>query len=253
MITDSFINEKAMIEPSYNAFTGIELPVMIGVFNFQVIQKLKNEGLIEQIAEKVNGNIDRYYEFYRFKDTNIGVYQNMVGAPVASSLLEAITHLFHTKKFIVYGSCGCLVDIPEGDLIIPTDAYRDEGVSYHYAKPQDYITIKNAGVLESFFQSKQIPFVSGKVWTTDAFFRETKTEVDRHIQEGCVCVDMECAALQAVCDYRGYEFYTFFYTADSLANTEWEGRILTGKETETHIGNINFEVALAFAKKLMEQ
>ena len=31
--------------------------------------------------------------------------------------------------------------------MVPTDAYRDEGTSYHYAPASDYIEIKNADVV----------------------------------------------------------------------------------------------------------
>lgn len=50
--------------------------------------------------------------------------------------------------------------------IIPTYAYRDEGTSYHYATPSDYIKIKNASVVSNFMKEQHLPFVEGKTWTT---------------------------------------------------------------------------------------
>ena len=91
-----------------------------------------------------------------------------------------------------------------------------------------------------------IPQVSGRAWTTDAIFRETRGNVDKRRAEGCIAVDMECSGLQAVCDYRGYEYYTFFYTGDLLDAPEWEQRILANESEKDHQLS-NFLVALEIA------
>lgn len=79
-----------------------------------------------------------------------------------------------TNKYIVFGGSGCLnKEIAHGKVMIPTEGYRDEGTSYHYAPASDYITIKNADVVATFMKENEIPFVKGKTWTTDSFYRET--------------------------------------------------------------------------------
>ena len=41
-------------------------------------------------------------------------------------------------KFILFGSAGALdKEKTKGKYVIPTEAYRDEGMSYHYAPPGD--------------------------------------------------------------------------------------------------------------------
>lgn len=48
----------------------------------------------------------------------------------------------------MFGSCGSLQkEVTDGKFIIPTQAYRGDGLSYYFAKPQDYIEIKNADKL----------------------------------------------------------------------------------------------------------
>ena len=95
------------------------------------------------------------------------------------------------------------------NVMIPAEAYRDEGTSYHYAPAADYITIKNADIVANFMRENGIPFVKGKAWTTDSFYRETINNFNKHKADGCISVEMECAALQAMCDFRGLNFYTF--------------------------------------------
>lgn len=121
------------------------------------------------------------------------------------------------EHYIMFGSCGCLYPTdPIGTAIIPTEAYRNEGFSYHCAPPGDYIKIKNAQRVANFFQVKNLPFVLGKAGTTDAIFRETRAHVARRKAEGCIAVEMECAGAQAVCDFLGVEYYDFFLNGDLL-------------------------------------
>lgn len=48
----------------------------------------------------------------------------------------------------------------------------------------------------------QIKYTVGKTWTTDAFYRETVDKIKRRKEQGCVCVDMECSANEAVSRFR---------------------------------------------------
>ena len=51
----------------------------------------------------------------------------------------------NVMNFIFFGSCGVLDErLTEGHIIVPTEAYRDEGTSYHYMPAGDYVRITNA-------------------------------------------------------------------------------------------------------------
>lgn len=39
--------------------------------------------------------------------------------------------------------------------------------------------------------------------------RETKANFEKHKADGCISVEMECAAVQAMCDYRKLTAYFF--------------------------------------------
>ena len=84
--------------------------------------------------------------------------------------------------------------------MIPTEAYRDEGTSYHYAPASDYIGIKNCGIVREFMEKNHIPYVMGRTWTTGAFYRETVRNFEKHKAGGCISVEMEGSAAQAVYD-----------------------------------------------------
>jgi purine-nucleoside phosphorylase len=181
-------------------------------------------------------------------------YLSPITSAGAGMLLEDIAQISGATHFVLFGSCGALdKGLTEGRLIVPTEACRDEGLSYHYAPAADYIRVKNAPFVANALQEKSLPFVEGRVWTTDALYRETRASMDMRRKEGCIAVDMECAGLQAVCDFRGHEYYTFFYTGDLLDAPAWDKRILDSGEKEADHQLAAFLVALEIAKKADER
>ena len=132
--------------------------------------------------------------------------------------------------------------------MVPTAAYRDEGTSYHYAEASDYITVKNAEVVAKFMESARLPYIKGRTWTTDAVHRETRGNFEKRKAEGCICVEMECAAVQAMCDYRGLNAYFFFTCGDLLDAPEWDARMKKNQVKDTQHDPGHFDIALELAR-----
>ncbi|MDD7488979.1 MAG: nucleoside phosphorylase [Clostridiales bacterium] len=151
------------------------------------------------------------------------------------------------RKFIMFGSAGSLdEEKTTGKFVIPTEAYRDEGMSYHYAPPSDYITIRNHERLAGLFDELSLPHVEGRIWTTDAFCRETVGQIAKRRAEGCIAVEMEVAGVQAVCDFHSFELYDFLVTGDVLSTTEYRVEGL-------HAANHSLDklyIALEIAKRI---
>lgn len=155
---------------------------------------------------------------------SIGICQTLLGGPGTAGLLEEALAM-GAKKVLLYGSCGVLDSaLVAGHFILPTAAYRDEGVSYHYLPVGDYVDIPTAERLGEIFDGLNLPYVKGRVWTTDAFYRETAEKASRRRAAGCVCVDMECSAVAALAQFRGKEVFQFFHGADSLDGERWDRR-----------------------------
>lgn len=178
--------------------------------------------------------------FYMSPITSAGAGMKMEDAAVATGV----------KRFVLFGSCGALDSaLTEGRLIVPTEAYRDEGFSYHYAPAAPYITVQNADKVALILSDLGIPHVKGRAWTTDALYRETRGNMEKRKAEGCIAVDMECSGLQALSDFKGYDYYTFFYSGDLLDAPQWEQRILCNDAEADHQLR-NFLVALEIAKRV---
>ena len=156
------------------------------------------------------------------------------------------------ERIVVFGTCGVLDrSIASCGIILPDRAVRDEGTSYHYAPASDEIAVnaKALPAMRAFFDFANVDYTVGKVWTTDAIYRETREKVARRKAEGCVCVDMECSAFAALSQFRNKPIAQFFYAADNLDSEKWDARSLGNHESVDEKYAI-VELALALAAKL---
>ncbi|HIX78107.1 MAG TPA: hypothetical protein H9734_11020 [Candidatus Fusicatenibacter merdavium] len=86
---------------------------------------------------------------------------------------------------------------------------------------RDHIDIPEADTVAQIFDSLNVPYIKGKVWTTDAIYRETRGQMEKRRSEGCLAVEMELAGVQAVCDFHGFHLYDFLMTGDVLDQPEY--------------------------------
>lgn len=154
---------------------------------------------------------------FEISGMKIAGYLSHIGSALAGSDVIDVNWLIGASKFIMFGSAGALdSDRTTGKFVVPTEAYREEGLSYNYVPPSDYIEIKNAKIVKRIFDELNLPSVTGKAWTTDAIYRETKDKLEARKNEGCLVVEMELAGVQAVCDFYGWDLYDFLVTGDML-------------------------------------
>ena len=149
-----------------------------------------------------------------------------VGAPLAAGFLEELIAL-GCRKFIACGGAGVLnANLAVGHIVIPTSALRDEGTSYHYLPPGEPAMPHPDGVaaIEATLQKHAIAYVTGKTWTTDAFYRETAGKVKRRREAGCLTVEMEAAAFFAVAQFRDVILAQMLYSGDNLDGENWDSR-----------------------------
>lgn len=218
MITDAFDNSEVLFGPKN--FYGEQKHLCdkcIIVFSEQIFAYMLETYTYEEagIIRCCNG-ITKVYVF-EIDGMKIAGYLSHIGSAMAGGDVIDVNWLTGANKFIMFGSAGSLdSNATDGKFVIPTESYREEGLSYNYAKPSDYIEIRNSMVVKKIFDELKLPNVSGKVWTTDAIYRETKAKFEARKSEGCIAVEMELAGVQAVCDYYGWNLYDFLVTGDVL-------------------------------------
>jgi uridine phosphorylase len=200
-------------------------PAAVLCFFNDLLGELLAEGELEVIytlrSEIGRNPIYRYAVDGRY----VTVAHPGVGAPLAAGFTEEIAALGVTT-FAACGGAGALVDLNLGHVMIVNSAVRDEGTSFHYAEPGRVINAQARGIeiFQGVLDEAEIPYFIGRTWTTDALFRETRSRVDRRVQEGCQMVDMESSAFMAVAQYRGLNFAQVLYAGDTLAGDTWDSR-----------------------------
>lgn len=176
---------------------------------------------------------------------DVAVFHPGVGAPLAAGFLEEAIVL-GAHKVVACGGCGVLSpDVPAGQVIVPTEAVRDEGTSFHYLPASRTVEADPEGVAAAqlLLAERSVPFTAGKVWTTDAMYRETRQKVVRRQAEGCLAVEMETAALFAVARFRDIRFAQLLYGGDDLSGAEWDDRSWTISPSRSTTFDLAVEVA----------
>lgn len=215
-----------------------------------IIDRYGKDGCEVISTIKTSNGIQLVYKI-TYRDRCFVLALAYVGASPSVGLLEELFAM-GVETVVVFGTCGVLDrTIERNTIIIPTSAVRCEGTSYHYVEPSDEIEV-NAGYvdkLENLLVKMNLEHVKGKVWTTDAFYRETRKKADEHRKQGCICVDMECSANAAVAKFRKKRLIQFLYATDSLDAEKWDIRAAEDCEpsiTEDDITTFAMELAYSF-------
>ena len=204
--------------------------VAIACFSKSLFDKIVEGTKVNPIAKISNTNGDKIIYEVDYRGKRLTLFLISVGAPAAVNDLEDL-HAMGCKKFIVFGNCGVLdKSIDDCSIIIPNEAIRDEGTSYHYVKDADTIKVNKKYVDEfkKILDEYGYGSTEGMTWTTDAFYRETRKRVEHMVSMGAKTVEMECSALQAVAEFRKFELFIFFYAGDNLDLPKWDKRSLSG-------------------------
>lgn len=186
-----------------------------------------------------------------YNGVEVALFMSYVGAAGCVAVIEEVLAM-GADKLILFGTCGVLdASIEDCSIIIPNKAVRDEGTSFHYAKPSDEIEVNKKYIDEfvDILKEFECRYTIGKVWTTDGIYRETRGKVNSRKQAGCLCVDMECSAVAALAEFREKEVFQFFYAADNLDNETWDARSL-GNESNVLEKDRIAMLAMELAKKL---
>ena len=257
MLLEEFDSEKnAIFNPTTLNQKLPNMPKTCVSFFSKSIMKEIVETLKPEIIANIS-NATAVFPVYKITigSRDIAVFQSAMGASACVSNLEELFAL-GVNNLLLVGCCGCLEkDIEEYAIILPTSALRDEGTSFHYAPPSDETTLnpKTINVIEKVLNRHKISYRTGKTWTTDAIFRETKNKLEKRKKQGAIVVDMECSAVNALCQFRGKNFAQIFYGADNLGAEEYDPRSLISN-TETFdekkkIIPLAFECAVELDKK----
>ena len=254
MITNSFDNRTPAINNPRIGENAVPVDACIVTFSHEIERFAAAHYPCEQVASIWFATGETPIYRFEYRGHALAFYRTYVGAPACVATVEDSLAGIRTKNYVFFGGAGCLNrEIAHGRVMVPTAACRDEGTSYHYAPAADYIAVKNAAFVADFMRKNGLPCVEGKTWTTDSFYRETRGNFEKRRAEGCISVEMECAALQAMCDFRALELYMFLTSGDLLDAPEWDARRKENDVTGTQHDAGHFDIALELAVAVAER
>ncbi len=134
----------------------------------------------------------------------VGIVGRTIGGPYSVLVAEQMA-VSGAEVIVGLSSAGRVSsELALPSLVVPTKALRDEGTSTHYIEPGRYVNAPEplAGVLAEELIGAGLPVARGAVWTTDAPYRETASQILNHANEGILAVEMQAASLFAFAQAR---------------------------------------------------
>lgn len=139
----------------------------------------------------------------KFRDLPLSVVTTGMGCPSAGIVVEELVTL-GAKVFIRVGTCGGVPKkVKPAELVIPKQAVplvglvRNYGFKARFTEPDSEIF----HLLSVKAKESGIRFWTGRICTTDAFYREKK-EAKEWEPKGILALEMECAGLFALARLR---------------------------------------------------
>ena len=135
-----------------------------------------------------------------------GIIPRTIGGPYAVLVAEQLAAA-GARLIVGLTSAGRVSpELPLPCLVAVAGAARDEGTSFHYLPAAKFVACPAPSflpLLHGELATTGWTVRAGNVWTTDAPYRETQTQLDEWAAEGVLAVEMQAASLFAFGEARG--------------------------------------------------
>ena len=163
-------------------------------------------------------------DLYEFEHggQRFGIIGCAVGASFAVLIAEQL-FVSGCRFLVSMTSAGQIVQqAPPPYFMLIDRALRDEGTSYHYVPPAEFVAAEERLVeaaMKALARSAQ-PVYRGASWTTDAPFRETAAAIEHCRARQVMAVEMEAAGLYAFACARRRPVLCFAHVTNQMAVVE---------------------------------
>jgi uridine phosphorylase len=165
------------------------------------------------------------------------------GGPLCAAILEELSAV-GVKYAIGYGASGTLdSDIPACSIMVADSGLCSDGTSKEYSEERE--SPADAGMLKRLMNAmsrRGLPEIRGKVWTTDAIYREFPSTVDYWKKQGANFVNMETSPFYAVAREKGVKAAYLSAVSDNVSGEKWSGWYENFDQAMEQIWDICLEV-----------
>lgn len=178
-----------------------------------------------------------------YKGKRISVQGSGMGVPSIGIYVNELISDYGVKNLFRVGTCGAMQKhVHVRDVILAQAACTDSAMNHHHFQGYDFSPIASFPLLKAAYErgvDKGLNLHVGNVFTSDVFYREDKTAVQKLMDHGVLGVEMETTALYTIAARKGARALTILTVSDHL---------LTGEETTSEERQTTFndmmEVAL---------
>lgn len=184
-----------------------------------------------------------------YKGKRVSVQGTGMGIPSISIYVNELIREYGVKNLIRVGTCGAMQEkVRLRDVVIAQAACTDSSMNDHYFDGYDYAPIADFSLLKAAYEQavqKGLQPHVGNIFTSDIFYREDKSTVEKLMQHGVLAVEMETAALYTIAARYGVRALTIMTVSDHLLS----GEETTSAERQTTFNDM-LEAALETAATL---
>lgn len=178
-----------------------------------------------------------------YKGKRVSVQGTGMGVPSIGIYVNELISEYGVKNLFRVGTCGAMQEhVHVRDVILAQAACTDSGMNRHHFQGYDFSPIASFPLLKTAYDrgvEKGLKLHVGNVFTSDVFYREDKTAVQKLMDHDVLGVEMETTALYTIAARKGVRALTILTVSDHL---------LTGEETTSEERQTTFngmmEVAL---------
>ncbi|NMM52093.1 purine-nucleoside phosphorylase [Paenibacillus aquistagni] len=208
------------------------------------------------IAETYLENISCYNEVRgmlgftgTYKGKRISVQGTGMGIPTTSIYVNELISEYGVKNLIRVGTCGAMQEhVHVRDVVLAQASCTDSSMNRHVFKDYDFSPIASFSLLKSAYEKgteKGLKLHVGNIFSSDMFYRDDKSVVQKMMDYGVLAVEMETTAIYSLAAKFGVNALTILTVSDHLIT----GEETTAAERQTTFNDM-MEVALETARAI---
>ncbi|MFS8513574.1 MAG: purine-nucleoside phosphorylase [Planifilum fulgidum] len=178
-----------------------------------------------------------------YKGRRVSVQGSGMGIPSFAIYANELIREYGAKRLIRVGTCGAMQrHVKVRDLILAQAACTDSGMNRNAFGGWDFSPIASFSLLKTAYEqavSRGMRVHVGNVFTSDLFYRDDQSVVQKLMDHGVLAVEMETTALYTLAAKHGVEALTILTVSDHLLT----GEETTAMERQTSFNDM-IEVAL---------
>ena len=217
-------SEKPIITPEeFLQFEGVNIgryPLKKALLAFMPIRGMGDRFGGETTPKQILTHTGDYW----IRDDETILVGPIYGGPYCSIILEELS-VFGVKHAVGYGYCGSLdSSIAPGSIMLAESSFCSDGTSREYTDDSEvYANAEMLESLRSIIQNHGIKPETGKVWTTDALYREFPSKIEYWRSEGARFVNLETASFYTVARSKGIKAVYLSVVSDNVDRDKWSG------------------------------